>query len=60
MTDKDFIFHFDLCKRMTQWPCDTLEQIAQSHRKRTPMFQLFRTLFFIYPKMLEIKRKFRL
>lgn len=60
MLDKDFIFAFDLCNRMTHCPHDTMEQTAQSYRKRVPTFQLFIMLFFIYPKTLETKRKFRL
>lgn len=55
MLDKDFIFAFDLCNRMTHCPHDTMEQTAQSYRKRVPTFQLFIMLFFIYPKLWKPK-----
>lgn len=57
MLDKDFIFAFDLCNRMTHCPCDTMPNHTG---KEFPHFNFFRMLFFIYPKTLEIKRKFRL
>lgn len=50
MLDKDFIFAFDLCNIMTHCPRDTMEQTAQSYRKRVPTFQLFRMLFFYLPQ----------